>query len=427
MTAIVDIIGREILDSRGNPTVEVDVVLEDGSRGRAGVPSGASTGAHEAVELRDGDKKRYLGKGVRSAVEAVNSELFDALSGMDAEAQVKIDQTMIALDGTPNKGRLGANAILGVSLAVAKAAAAANKLPLYRYVGGTSARLLPVPMMNIVNGGVHADNPIDFQEFMIVPLGFPSFAEALRAGSEIFHTLRGALKDAGHNTNVGDEGGFAPNLPSAEAALDFVLAAIEKAGYRPGENVMLALDPAASEFFADGAYQYKGEGKTRSIDQQVDYLAALARRYPIVSIEDGMAEDDEAGWKKLTQKIGRTCQLVGDDNFVTNVARLADGIKNGVANSILIKVNQIGTLTETLAAVEMAHKAGYTAVMSHRSGETEDATIADLAVATNCGQIKTGSLARADRTAKYNQLLRIEEQLGAQAAFAGRAAFKALG
>ena len=427
MTAIVDIIGREILDSRGNPTVEVDVVLEDGSRGRAGVPSGASTGAHEAVELRDGDKKRYLGKGVRNAVEAVNSELFDALSGMDAEAQVKIDQTMIALDGTPNKGRLGANAILGVSLAVAKAAAAANKLPLYRYVGGTSARLLPVPMMNIVNGGVHADNPIDFQEFMIVPLGFPSFAEALRAGSEIFHTLRGALKDAGHNTNVGDEGGFAPNLPSAEAALDFVLAAIEKAGYRPGENVMLALDPAASEFFADGAYQYKGEGKTRSIDQQVDYLAALARRYPIVSIEDGMAEDDEAGWKKLTQNIGRTCQLVGDDNFVTNVARLADGIKNGIANSILIKVNQIGTLTETLAAVEMAHKAGYTAVMSHRSGETEDATIADLAVATNCGQIKTGSLARADRTAKYNQLLRIEEQLGAQAAFAGRAAFKALG
>jgi enolase len=426
MTAIVDIIGREILDSRGNPTIEVDVILEDGSRGRAGVPSGASTGAHEAVELRDGDKKRYLGKGVRNAVEAVNSEIFDALSGMDAEAQVKIDQTMIALDGTPNKGRLGANAILGVSLAVAKAAAAANNLPLYRYVGGTSARLLPVPMMNIVNGGVHADNPIDFQEFMIVPFGFPSFAEALRAGSEIFHTLRGALKDAGHNTNVGDEGGFAPNLPSAEAALDFVLAAIEKAGYRPAENVVLALDPAASEFFADGAYQYKGEGKTRSIDQQVDYLAALAKRYPIVSIEDGMAEDDEAGWKKLTQKLGKSCQLVGDDIFVTNVARLRDGIANGIANSILIKVNQIGTLTETLAAVEMAHKAGYTAVMSHRSGETEDATIADLAVATNCGQIKTGSLARADRTAKYNQLLRIEEQLGAQAAFAGRAAFKAL-
>jgi enolase 1/2/3 len=427
MTAIVDIIGREILDSRGNPTVEVDVVLEDGSRGRAGVPSGASTGAHEAVELRDGDKTRYLGKGVRNAVEAVNSEIFDALSGIDAEAQVTIDQTMIALDGTPNKGRLGANAILGVSLAVAKAAAAANGLPLYRYVGGTSARLLPVPMMNIVNGGVHADNPIDFQEFMIVPLGAATFAEALRTGAEIFHTLRGALHAAGHNTNVGDEGGFAPNLPSAEAALDFVLAAIEKAGYRPGENVMLALDPAASEFFADGAYQYKGESKTRSIDQQVDYLAALAKRYPIVSIEDGMAEDDDAGWKKLTQKIGRTCQLVGDDVFVTNVARLADGIKNGVGNSILIKVNQIGTLTETLAAVEMAHKAGYTAVMSHRSGETEDATIADLAVATNCGQIKTGSLARADRTAKYNQLLRIEEQLGAQAAFAGRAAFKALG
>ena len=426
MTAIVDIIGREILDSRGNPTVEVDVVLEDGSRGRAGVPSGASTGAHEAVELRDDDKKRYLGMGVRNAVEAVNGEIFDALSGMDAEAQIKIDETMIALDGTPNKGRLGANAILGVSLAAAKAAAAANKLPLYRYVGGTSARLLPVPMMNIVNGGVHADNPIDFQEFMIVPLGLPSFADALRAGSEIFHTLRAALKSAGHNTNVGDEGGFAPNLPSAEAALDFVLGAIEKAGYRPGENVMLALDPAASEFFASGAYQYKGEGKTRSIDQQVDYLAALTKRYPIVSIEDGMAEDDFEGWKKLTLKIGKDCQLVGDDVFVTNVARLSDGIKSGIGNSILIKVNQIGTLTETLAAVEMAHKACYTAVMSHRSGETEDATIADLAVATNCGQIKTGSLARADRTAKYNQLLRIEEELGAQARFAGRAAFKSL-
>jgi enolase len=426
MTAIVDIIGREILDSRGNPTVEVDVVLEDGSRGRAGVPSGASTGAHEAVELRDGDKKRYLGKGVRNAVEAVNGEIFDALSGLDAEAQVKIDETMIALDGTPNKGRLGANAILGVSLAVAKAAAAASKLPLYRYVGGASARLLPVPMMNIVNGGVHADNPIDFQEFMIVPLGAASFAEALRAGSEIFHTLRAALKSAGHNTNVGDEGGFAPNLPSAEAALDFVLGATEKAGYRPGENVMLALDPAASEFFADGAYQYKGEGKTRTIDQQVDYLAALTKRYPIVSIEDGMAEDDDEGWKKLTQKIGKKCQLVGDDIFVTNVARFSEGIKSGIGNSILIKVNQIGTLTETLAAVEMAHKAGYTAVMSHRSGETEDSTIADLAVATNCGQIKTGSLARSDRTAKYNQLLRIEEELGTQAKFAGRAAFKSL-
>ncbi len=426
MTAIVDIIGREILDSRGNPTVEVDVVLADGSRGRAGVPSGASTGAHEAIELRDGDKNRYLGKGVRNAVDAVNGEIFDALSGMDAEAQVKIDETMIALDGTPNKARLGANAILGVSLAAAKAAATANELPLYRYVGGSSARLLPTPMMNIVNGGVHADNPIDFQEFMIVPLGAPSFAEALRAGAEVFHTLRAALKAAGHNTNVGDEGGFAPNLPSAEAALDFVLAAIEKAGYRAGEQIALALDPAASEFFADGAYQYKGEGKTRSIEQQADYLAALVKKYPIVSIEDGMAEDDYAGWKKLTQKIGGQCQLVGDDIFVTNVARLADGIKNGIGNSILIKVNQIGTLTETLAAVEMAHKAGYTAVMSHRSGETEDATIADLAVATNCGQIKTGSLARADRTAKYNQLLRIEQELGAQARFAGRTAFKAL-
>jgi enolase len=425
MTAIVDIIGREILDSRGNPTVEVDVVLDDGSRGRAGVPSGASTGAHEAIELRDGGE-RYLGKGVRNAVDAVNGEIFDALSGMDAEAQVKIDEIMIALDGTPNKARLGANAILGVSLAVAKAAAAANKLPLYRYVGGTSARLLPVPMMNIVNGGVHADNPIDFQEFMIVPLGMASFAEALRAGSEIFHTLRAALKAAGHNTNVGDEGGFAPNLPSAEAALDLILAAIEKAGYRVGADVMVALDPAASEFFSNGNYGYKGEGKTRSVEQQVDYLAALAKRYPIVSIEDGMAEDDFAGWKMLTQKIGAHCQLVGDDIFVTNVARLSDGIKNGIGNSILIKVNQIGTLSETLAAVETAHKAGYTAVMSHRSGETEDSTIADLAVATNCGQIKTGSLARADRTAKYNQLLRIEEELGSQASYAGRTAFKVL-
>jgi enolase len=426
MTAIIDIIGREILDSRGNPTVEVDVVLEDGSRGRAGVPSGASTGAHEAVELRDGDKKRYLGKGVRNAIEAVNGEIFDAIGGMDAEAQVKIDETMIALDGTPNKSRLGANAILGVSLAVAKAAAAANNLPLYRYVGGTSARLLPVPMMNIVNGGVHADNPIDFQEFMIMPLGVASLSEAVRAGSEIFHTLRAALKADGHNTNVGDEGGFAPNLPSAEAALDFVLAAIEKAGYKVGDEVAIALDPAASEFFKDGAYRYEGEGKTRSIDQQVEYLAALVKRYPIVSIEDGMAEDDYDGWKKLTQKIGKSCQLVGDDIFVTNVTRLADGIKNGIGNSILIKVNQIGTLTETLAAVEMAHKAGYTAVMSHRSGETEDSTIADLAVATNCGQIKTGSLARADRTAKYNQLMRIEEELGAQAAYGGRAALKVL-
>ncbi len=406
MTAITDIVGREILDSRGNPTIEVDVVLVDGSSGRAAVPSGASTGKHEAVELRDGGS-RYLGKGVRNAVEAVNGEIFDALSGMDAEAQVKIDETMIALDGTPNKGRLGANAILGVSLAVAKAAAA-SKLPLYRYLGGTAARLLPVPLMNIVNGGVHADNPIDFQEFMIVPLGATSFSEALRAGSEIFHTLRGALKSAGHNTNVGDEGGFAPDLPSAEAALDFILAAIGKAGYKAGGDVMLALDCASSEFYKDGGYRYEGEGKVRSVDQQAEYLAGLVQHYPIISIEDGMAEDDVAGWKLLTQKLGTRCQLVGDDIFVTNVARLNDGIKNGLANSILVKVNQIGTLTETLAAVEMAHKAGYTAVMSHRSGETEDATIADLAVATNCGQIKTGSLARADRTAKYNQLLRIE-------------------
>ena len=426
MTAIVDIIGREILDSRGNPTVEVDVVLADGSRGRAGVPSGASTGTHEAVELRDGDKQRYLGKGVRNAVAAVNGEIFDALSGMDAEAQVKIDEIMIALDGTPNKGRLGANAILGVSLAVAKAAAAANKLPLYRYVGGTAARILPVPMMNILNGGVHADNPIDFQEFMIVPLGAATFADALRAGSEIFHTLRAALKAGGYNTNVGDEGGFAPDLPSAEAALDQIVTAIEKAGYRIGHDVMLALDPAASEFFADGAYRYQGEGKTRSVAQQVDYLGELVKRYPIVSIEDGMAEDDKAGWKLLTQKIGARCQLVGDDIFVTNVTRLSEGIKDGIGNSILIKVNQIGTLTETLAAVETAHKAGYTAVMSHRSGETEDSTIADLAVATICGQIKTGSVARSDRTAKYNQLLRIEEELGAQASYAGRAAFKVL-
>ena len=427
MTAIVDIIGREILDSRGNPTVEVDVVLADGSRGRAGVPSGASTGTHEAVELRDDDERRYLGKGVRTAVKSVNGEIFDALGGMDAEAQVKIDETMVALDGTPNKGRLGANAILGVSLAVAKAAAMANRLPLYRYVGGTAARLLPVPMMNIVNGGAHADNPIDFQEFMIVPLGAASFAEALRAGSEIFHTLRSALKAAGLNTNVGDEGGFAPNLPSAEAALDFVLSAIGKAGYRAGEDVALALDSAASEFFKDGAYRYEGEGKTRSVDQQVEYLADLVKRYPIVSIEDGMAEDDFAGWKMLTQKIGGRCQLVGDDIFVTNVTRLSEGIKDGIGNSILVKVNQIGTLTETLAAVEMAHKAGYTAVMSHRSGETEDPTIADLAVACNCGQIKTGSLARSDRTAKYNQLLRIEEELGAQAVYPGRTAYRALG
>jgi enolase len=426
MTAIVDIIGREILDSRGNPTVEVDVVLEDGAKGRAAVPSGASTGAHEAVELRDGDKSRYLGKGVRKAVDAVNGEIFDAIGGMDAEEQVKIDETLIALDGTPNKARHGANAILGVSLAAAKAAANAHHTPLYRYVGGTSARLLPVPMMNIINGGVHADNPIDFQEFMIMPIGAASFAEGLRVGVEVFQTLKSALKSAGHNTNVGDEGGFAPNLPSAEAALDFVMKAIDAAGYKPGTDVALALDSASTEFFKNGSYHYEGEGKVRSRDQQVAYLAELVSRYPIVSIEDGMAEDDWDGWKAVTERIGSKCQLVGDDLFVTNVTRLSDGIKRGVGNSILIKVNQIGTLTETLAAVEMAHKAGYTAVMSHRSGETEDSTIADLAVATNCGQIKTGSLARSDRTAKYNQLLRIEEQLGGQAKYAGRAALKAL-
>jgi enolase len=396
----------------------VDVVLENGSKGRAAAPSGASTGTREAVELRDGDK-RYLGKGVQKAVSAVNGEIFDSLGGMDAEMQVKIDETLVALDGTPNKSRLGANAILAVSLANAKAAAAAATLPLYRYVGGTSARLLPVPMMNILNGGVHADNPIDFQEFMIMPVGAKSFAEALRAGSEIFHTLRASLKQAGHNTNVGDEGGFAPNLPSAEAALDFVLGALTKAGFRPGEDVVLALDCAASEFFKDGVYRYSGEGKTRSREEQTEYLAHLVARYPIVSIEDGMAEDDVEGWKLLTRCLGDKCQLVGDDVFVTNVKLLAEGIRNGIANSILIKVNQIGTLTETLAAVEMAHKAAYTAVMSHRSGETEDSTIADLAVATNCGQIKTGSLARSDRTAKYNQLLRIEEELGTEAKYAG--------
>jgi len=424
MTAIVDIIGREILDSRGNPTVEVDVVLEDGSRGRAAVPSGASTGAHEAVELRDGGP-RFLGKGVRKAIDAVTGEIFDAIGGMDAEAQVKIDETLIALDGTPNKARFGANAILGVSLASAKAAAVSCDAPLYRYVGGVGARLLPVPMMNIVNGGVHADNPIDFQEFMIMPVGATSFAEALRMGAEVFHTLRSALKQAGHNTNVGDEGGFAPNLPSASAALDFVMQAIDKAGCAAGKDIVLALDCAATEFFKNGGYHYEGEGRSRSIPEQVDYLAGLVDHYPIVSIEDGMAEDDWEGWKLLTDKIGSRCQLVGDDLFVTNVTRLSDGIRKGVGNSILVKVNQIGTLTETLAAVEMAHKAGYTAVMSHRSGETEDSTIADLAVATNCGQIKTGSLARSDRTAKYNQLLRIEEELGPQAKYAGLTALKA--
>jgi enolase len=426
MTAIVDIIGREILDSRGNPTVEVDVVLEDGAFGRAAVPSGASTGAHEAVELRDGDNKRYLGKGVQKAVAAVNGEIFDAVGGMDAEQQARIDETLIALDGTASKGRLGANAILGVSLAVAKAAAVTRGLPLYRYVGGTSARLLPVPMMNIINGGVHADNPIDFQEFMIMPIGAQSFAEGLRMGVEVFQTLKKALHEAGHNTNVGDEGGFAPNLKSADEALSYVMKAIEAAGYKPGEQVALALDPASTEFFKGGKYVYEGEGKTRSIEEQAKYLGELVSRYPIVSIEDGMAEDDFDGWKRVTDLIGSKCQLVGDDLFVTNVTRLSDGIKRGLGNSILVKVNQIGTLSEALAAVEMAHKAGYTAVMSHRSGETEDSTIADLAVATNCGQIKTGSLARSDRTAKYNQLLRIEQELGAQAKYAGKAALKAL-
>jgi enolase len=426
MTAITDIIGREILDSRGNPTVEVDVVLEDGSRGRAAVPSGASTGAHEAVELRDGDKARYGGKGVRKAVDAVNGEIFDALGGMDAQAQTKIDETLIALDGTPNKSRLGANAILGVSLAVAKAAAAAKQAPLYRYVGGTGARILPVPMMNIINGGVHADNPIDFQEFMIMPVGAPTFAEAVRAGSEIFHTLRAALKAAGLNTNVGDEGGFAPNLKSAEQALDFLIRAIEKAGYKPGGDVMIALDPAATEFFKDGTYIYAGEGKTRTPQQQVDYFAQLIASYPIVSIEDGMAEDDWDGWRLLTEKIGGKCQLVGDDLFVTNVERLARGIKEESANAILVKLNQIGTLTETLDAVEMAHKAGFRSVISHRSGETEDTTIADLAVATGAGQIKTGSLARSDRVAKYNRLMAIADDLGhATAMYPGKTAFRA--
>ena len=426
MTVIADVIAREIMDSRGNPTIEVDVILEDGSMGRAAVPSGASTGAHEAVELRDGDKARFGGKGVLKAVASVNTEIAEAVAGYDAQDQVLIDTTMIALDGTPNKARLGANAILGVSLAVAKAAAEASSLELYRYVGGTQARVLPVPMMNIINGGMHADNPIDFQEFMILPVGAPSLREAVRWGSEVFHGLKAALKKAGHNTNVGDEGGFAPNLPSAEAALDFCMKAIEQAGFKPGTDMLLGLDCAATEFFKNGTYYYEGEGKTRSIAEQVKYLAKLAADYPIASIEDGMSEDDWEGWKLLTQAIGGHVQLVGDDLFVTNVTRLSRGIKGGIANSILIKVNQIGTLTETLAAVDMAQRAGYTAVMSHRSGETEDSTIADLAVATNCGQIKTGSLARSDRLAKYNQLIRIEEELGSQAIYAGRAALKAL-
>ena len=426
MTAITNISAREILDSRGNPTVEVDVILEDGSFGRAAVPSGAATGAHEAVELRDGDKNRFLGKGVLKAVEAAQTEILDAIGGMEAEDQVAVDEAMIELDGTPNKARLGANAILGVSLAVAKAAAEASGLPLYRYVGGVQGRVLPVPMMNIINGGAHADNPIDFQEFMIMPVGADSIAEAVRMGSEVFHTLKSKLKKAGHNTNVGDEGGFAPNLPSAEAALDFVMDAISAAGFKPGQDIALALDCAATEFFKDGGYAYEGEGTPRTIEAQVDYLAQLVANYPIVSIEDGMSEDDWAGWKLLTDKIGDRCQLVGDDLFVTNVERLSRGIAEGTANSILIKVNQIGSLTETLAAVDMAQRAGYTAVMSHRSGETEDSTIADLAVATNCGQIKTGSLARSDRLAKYNQLIRIEEGLGPQALYAGAAALKQL-
>jgi len=424
MTAIIDIQAREILDSRGNPTVEVDVTLESGAFGRAAVPSGASTGAHEAVELRDGDAKRYGGKGVLNAVDAVNHEIFDVLSGLDGEDQVHIDQTLIELDATANKGRLGANAILGVSLAVAKAAAEDAGLPLYRYVGGTFARTLPVPMMNIINGGAHADNPIDIQEFMIMPVGADSFAEAVRTGSEIFHALRKGLKDAGHNTNVGDEGGFAPNLKSTDEALGFIAKATAAAGYKLGDDVMLALDCASTEYFKKGKYRLEGEGKTLDAGAMVDYLAELCGRYPILSIEDGMSEDDWEGWKLLTERLGATVQLVGDDLFVTNPRRLRDGIRKGVANSILVKVNQIGTLSETLEAVETAHKAGYTAVMSHRSGETEDATIADLAVATNCGQIKTGSLSRSDRTAKYNQLIRIEEELDTAALYAGRSVLR---
>ncbi len=419
MTAIVDIYAREIMDSRGNPTVEVDVTLEDGSFGRAAVPSGASTGAHEAVELRDGGT-RFLGKGVERAVEAVNGELYDAIGGMEAEDQIAIDQTMNELDGTPNKARLGANAILGVSLAVAKAAAEAAGMPLYRYVGGVNARLLPVPMMNIINGGMHADNPIDFQEFMIMPVGADTFKDAVRMGSEVFHTLKKELSAKGHNTNVGDEGGFAPNLESAPAALDFIMKSIEKAGYRPGEDICLAMDCAATEFYKNGKYEMVGEGKSLDSRQMAEYLTNLVNNYPIISVEDGIAEDDWEGWKILTDLVGAKCQLVGDDLFVTNSSRLRDGIKMGVANSILVKVNQIGTLSETLDAVETAHKAGYTAVMSHRSGETEDYTIADLAVATNCGQIKTGSLARSDRLAKYNQLIRIEEGLGMAARYNGR-------
>ena len=420
MTAIIDLHARQILDSRGNPTVEVDVLLEDGSFGRAAVPSGASTGAHEAVEKRDGDKDRWMGKGVSEAVDAVNADIAEAILGMEAEDQADVDMAMVELDGTPNKSKLGANAILGVSLAVAKAAAEARGLPLYRYVGGVGAGVLPVPMMNIVNGGAHADNPIDFQEFMVMPVGADSLIEAVRCGSEIFHTLKKALSDKGLSTSVGDEGGFAPDLASPVEALDFIMSAIEKAGYRPGEDVMLALDCAATEFFKDGNYVLEGEGRTLSPAEMAGYLGELADRYPILSIEDGMSEDDFEGWKALTDQLGKRVQLVGDDLFVTNPTRLADGIKRGLANSLLVKVNQIGTLTETLEAVSLAHRSGYTAVMSHRSGETEDSTIADLAVATNCGQIKTGSLARSDRLAKYNQLIRIEEELGDAARYAGR-------
>ncbi|ALI56034.1 phosphopyruvate hydratase [Celeribacter marinus] len=424
MSTIIDIIGREILDSRGNPTVEVDVILEDGTMGRAAVPSGASTGAHEAVEKRDGDKARYLGKGVLEAVLAVNGELAEALVGMDATEQEAIDATMIELDGTPNKARLGANAILGVSLAVAKAAADYSALPLYRYIGGSSARVLPVPMMNIINGGEHADNPIDIQEFMIMPVSATNVKEAIRMGAEVFHTLKKELSNAGYNTGIGDEGGFAPAINSAREALDFIVKSIEKAGYKPGEDIYLALDCASSEYYVDGKYELKGEGKSLTSAENADYLAALCADYPIISIEDGMDEDDWDGWKLLTDKIGDKIQLVGDDLFVTNPKRLKDGIDQGVANSMLVKVNQIGTLSETLKAVDMAHRARYTNVMSHRSGETEDATIADLAVATNCGQIKTGSLSRSDRMAKYNQLIRIEEQLGETAEYAGKSILK---
>jgi enolase len=424
MSTIIDIIGREILDSRGNPTVEVDVILEDGTMGRAAVPSGASTGAHEAVEKRDGDKSRYLGKGVLEAVAAVNGEIAEELVGMDVTEQMAIDAAMIELDGTANKGRLGANAILGVSLAAAKAAADYTTQPLYRYVGGTSARILPVPMMNIINGGEHADNPIDIQEFMIMPVSAGNIRDAVRMGSEVFHTLKKELWAAGHNTGIGDEGGFAPALSSATEALDFILRSIEKAGYKPAEDIYLALDCASTEYYRDGKYDMKGEGKVLSSEENVAYLAGLCANYPIISIEDGMAEDDWEGWKALTEALGDKVQLVGDDLFVTNPARLAEGIKQGVANSMLVKVNQIGSLTETLAAVDMAHRARYTNVMSHRSGETEDATIADLAVATNCGQIKTGSLSRSDRLAKYNQLIRIEEMLGETAEYAGRSILK---